>query len=65
MGSYSPWDYPGHLYVFPGQFHKSALVGIVALRLVLSLLYRAKFRFFSYYVWALAIVAAVNSFQGL
>jgi undecaprenyl-diphosphatase len=43
-------------------FVVAALVGIVALRIVLRLLYRARFRFFSYYVWALAafILLAVN-----
>ncbi len=40
-------------------FLVSALVGIVALYLVIHLLYKAKFRYFSYYVWALALVILV------
>jgi len=43
----------------------AALVGIVALRLVLTLLYRAKFRFFSYYVWLLAFVVVIASARGI
>ncbi len=43
----------------------AALVGIIALKLVLALLYRAKFRFFSYYVWALAVVVVIASFRGI
>lgn len=35
-------------------FIVSAIVGIAALYLVVHLLYKAKFRFFSYYVWILA-----------
>jgi undecaprenyl-diphosphatase len=37
-------------------FVVAAIVGIIALKLVLALLYRAEFRFFSYYVWMLAAV---------
>lgn len=37
-------------------FVAAAVVGAVALALVLRLLYRAKFRYFSLYVWLLAIV---------
>ena len=42
-------------------FLVSAVVGIFALLLVLHLLYRARFRYFAYYVWTLAafIVVAV------
>jgi len=46
-------------------FVVSALVGIVALRLVIHLLYRAQFRVFSYYVWALALVVAISTFAGV
>lgn len=45
-------------------FVVAALVGIVALRIVLRLLYRARFRFFSYYVWALAAVILLGVAQG-
>lgn len=37
----------------------SALVGIAALKLVLALLYRARFRYFSWYVWALALLILI------
>jgi undecaprenyl-diphosphatase len=43
-------------------FVVSAVVGIIALRVVVHLLYRANFRVFSYYVWLLAVVVAVSSF---
>jgi undecaprenyl-diphosphatase len=46
-------------------FVVSALVGIVALRIVLRLLYRARFRYFSYYVWALALVIAWSAWRGI
>jgi undecaprenyl-diphosphatase len=36
-------------------FVTSAVVGIWALKLVLALLYRARFRYFAWYVWALAV----------
>jgi len=43
-------------------FVVAAVVGIGALHVVLHLLYRARFRYFSYYVWALAafILLGVN-----
>ncbi len=46
-------------------FITAALVGIGALYLVLKLLYRARFRFFSYYVWTLAAVILLSSFLGI
>jgi len=45
-------------------FAVAAVVGIGALALVLRLLYRARFRFFSYYVWGLALLILVGHFQG-
>ncbi len=45
-------------------FIVSAAVGIVALQLVLVLLYRARFRYFAYYVWVLAVVVAIASLTG-
>jgi len=45
-------------------FITAAVVGIFALRVVLHLLYRARFRFFSFYVWALALVILVGHSQG-
>jgi undecaprenyl-diphosphatase len=45
-------------------FAAAALVGIVALRLVLLALYRARFRYFAYYVWALAAVVLVVDVPG-
>ncbi len=42
-------------------FSVAALIGIAALYLVLNLLYDAKFRFFSYYVWILAAIIAFTS----
>ncbi len=45
-------------------FVVSAAVGCLALTLVLKLLYRAKFRYFSYYVWALAITVILWHFFG-
>jgi len=53
------------LLVIFAAFFVSAIVGIIALYLVLTLLYRAKFRFFSYYVWALAVFVAANAYLGL
>lgn len=41
-------------------FVVAAVVGVFALKLVVSLLYRARFRYFSYYVWVLAILVAVG-----
>jgi undecaprenyl-diphosphatase len=46
-------------------FTVSAIVGIFALKIVIHLLYKARFRVFSYYVWFLAIVVAIASFQGV
>jgi undecaprenyl-diphosphatase len=45
-------------------FVVAAVVGIGALTVVLKLLYRARFRFFSYYVWALAVFILVGHNQG-
>ena len=45
-------------------FVVAALVGIGALHIVLRLLYKARFRFFSYYVWALALVVLALSSRG-
>jgi undecaprenyl-diphosphatase len=42
----------------------AAVVGVVALRLVLTLLYRARFRYFSYYVWALAAAITIGAVRG-
>lgn len=45
-------------------FVVAAVVGIAALWLVLTLLYRARFRYFAYYVWILAAAVAVSSMSG-
>jgi undecaprenyl-diphosphatase len=45
-------------------FVVAALVGIFALKVVLRLLYRARFRYFSYYVWGLAALIAIGVFTG-
>jgi undecaprenyl-diphosphatase len=45
-------------------FVVAAVVGIFALKVVLRLLYRARFRYFSYYVWALAIVIVIGVSTG-
>ncbi len=45
-------------------FIVSALVGIAALKLVLKLLYRARFRYFSYYVWFLAAAVFISTMRG-
>jgi undecaprenyl-diphosphatase len=45
-------------------FVVAAVVGIGALHVVLHLLYRARFRFFSYYVWTLAVVIVISVHQG-
>jgi undecaprenyl-diphosphatase len=45
-------------------FVVAAVTGVFALMLVLRLLYRARFRYFSYYVWALAAVIAWNVLRG-
>jgi len=42
----------------------AALVGIVALHIVLKLLYRARFRYFSYYLWGLAAFIAFSVLTG-
>jgi undecaprenyl-diphosphatase len=49
---------------FATGFVVAALVGIVALQIVLKLLYAARFRFFSFYVWFLAAVVVVASLTG-
>lgn len=49
---------------FVVAFIVSAVVGVIALFLVLNLLYRARFRVFSYYVWIIAVVVAVGSYYG-
>lgn len=46
-------------------FVVAAVVGIVSLWLVVQLLLRARFRFFAYYVWALAALVLVLSFWGV
>jgi len=43
----------------------AAVVGIGALRLVLMLLYKARFRYFAWYVWALALAVFVISAAGI
>ncbi len=45
-------------------FVVAAVVGIASLHVVLRLLYRARFRFFSYYVWALAALILLATSQG-
>jgi undecaprenyl-diphosphatase len=45
-------------------FVVAAVVGIFALQLVLKLLYAARFRFFSFYVWILAAVVVWATVQG-
>lgn len=46
-------------------FTVSAVVGVLSLKLVLRLLYRAKFRFFSYYVWALSAAILIGIYYGV
>ncbi len=46
-------------------FLVAAVVGVFALRIVISLLYQARFRFFSYYVWSVAGVTAAMHLFGL
>jgi undecaprenyl-diphosphatase len=46
-------------------FTVAAIVGVLALRLVLTLLYRARFRYFAYYVWALAAAVTVGAVRGV
>lgn len=45
---------------FGVAFVVAAAVGVGSLAAVLRLLYRAKFRYFSYYVWALALAVALG-----
>lgn len=45
---------------FAAGFITAAIVGTVALTIVLWLLYQAKFRIFSYYVWMLAILVILD-----
>jgi undecaprenyl-diphosphatase len=53
----------GMVPIFVG-FAVAAIAGVFALLLVLRLLYRARFRYFSYYVWTLAAVVAWNALRG-
>jgi undecaprenyl-diphosphatase len=46
-------------------FVVAALVGIVALKIVVVLLLKARLRFFSYYVWVLAAVVAFSASRGI
>jgi len=46
-------------------FIVSAIIGIIALQVVLNLLYKARFRFFSYYVWTVAVLVIWGMFQGI
>jgi undecaprenyl-diphosphatase len=46
-------------------FGVAAVAGIFALMLVLRLLYRARFRYFSYYVWALAALVGWSALRGM
>jgi undecaprenyl-diphosphatase len=39
-------------------FVVSALVGTIALQIVLKLLYRAKLKYFSFYLWGMALLVA-------
>jgi len=50
----------GFAPLFTG-FVVAAVVGIFALKIVIHLLYRAKFRVFSYYLWFLAVVVAIGA----
>ncbi|MFA9479599.1 undecaprenyl-diphosphate phosphatase [Phycisphaerales bacterium AB-hyl4] len=54
----------GFAPLFTG-FVVAALVGIGALYLVLTLLYRARFRYFAYYVWCLAAMVALFGIREL
>ncbi|WP_017303784.1 undecaprenyl-diphosphate phosphatase [Spirulina subsalsa] len=58
------WGEIGWLPLTVG-FFVSAGVGVVALQLVLKLLYKARFRYFSYYLWVLAGIVAWGSFRGV
>ncbi len=44
-------------------FVVSAVIGIIALKIVLSLLYRARLKYFSFYLWALALLVAFGVVQ--
>lgn len=57
---------PGSVGLLPMVlgFAVAALVGIAALHLVLRLLYRARFRYFAYYVWLLAAAVVLATVQG-
>jgi undecaprenyl-diphosphatase len=46
-------------------FVVAAVVGVFALKIVLKLLYRARFRFFSFYVWMLAAFVAWSAWRGI
>jgi undecaprenyl-diphosphatase len=46
-------------------FWVAAGVGTIALQIVLHLLYRAKFRYFSFYLWTLAAVVLISIIQGM
>lgn len=60
-------DYPISLGLLPliVGFVVAAGVGVVALQMVLHLLYKARFRYFSYYLWVLALVVAVGTYRGI
>ena len=45
-------------------FIAAALVGIVALRIVLKMLYGARLRYFSFYLWGLALVIFFGGVEG-
>lgn len=45
-------------------FWTAALVGAIALKLVLIVFYQARMRYFAYYVWALAIIVAWQVLRG-
>ncbi|TVP55974.1 MAG: undecaprenyl-diphosphate phosphatase [Gemmatimonadales bacterium] len=59
-------DIAGNVQILPllTGFVVAAVVGIGALHVVLHLLYRARFRYFSYYVWALAALILVGTHRG-
>jgi undecaprenyl-diphosphatase len=46
-------------------FTVAALVGIVALRIVLKMLYGARLKYFSFYLWGLALVVFFGGLDGL
>ena len=53
------------LWAYALGFIVAAAVGVGALLLVLHLLYRARFRYFSYYVWTLAAAVTLASMLGI